>query len=74
MFAFGAIVLTRFPFTDLSGGKRRPAADARLHVVIDILDADALPMAAIAQAGRGLEWLSDEPDLSSDADLVDRAG
>ena len=25
MFAFGAIVLTRFPFTDLSGGKRRPA-------------------------------------------------
>ncbi len=25
MFAFGSIVLTRFPFTDLSGEKRRPA-------------------------------------------------
>ena len=25
MFAFGSIVLTRFPFTDLSGAKRRPA-------------------------------------------------
>ena len=25
MFPFGSIVLTRFPFTDLSGDKRRPA-------------------------------------------------
>lgn len=25
MFAFGSIVLARFPFTDLTGGKRRPA-------------------------------------------------
>jgi mRNA interferase MazF len=25
MFDFGSIVLTRFPFTDLSGGKLRPA-------------------------------------------------
>ncbi len=25
MFPFGAVVLTRFPFTDLSGDKRRPA-------------------------------------------------
>lgn len=25
MFAFGSTVLTRFPFTDLSGDKRRPA-------------------------------------------------
>jgi mRNA interferase MazF len=25
MFAFGSIVLTRFPFSDLSGDKRRPA-------------------------------------------------
>ena len=25
MLAFGSIVLTRFPFTDLSGDKRRPA-------------------------------------------------
>lgn len=25
MFAFGSVVLARFPFTDLSGDKRRPA-------------------------------------------------
>jgi len=25
VFAFGTIILTRFPFTDLSGDKRRPA-------------------------------------------------
>jgi mRNA interferase MazF len=25
VFSFGSIVLTRFPFTDLSGSKRRPA-------------------------------------------------
>lgn len=25
MFAFGSIILARFPFTDLSGDKRRPA-------------------------------------------------
>ena len=25
MFPFGAIILTRFPFTDVSGDKRRPA-------------------------------------------------
>ena len=25
MYAFGSIVLARFPFTDLTGGKRRPA-------------------------------------------------
>jgi hypothetical protein len=25
VFAFGSIVLVRFPFTDLSGDKRRPA-------------------------------------------------
>ena len=25
MFAFGSIVLTRFPFTDFTGDKRRPA-------------------------------------------------
>ena len=30
-------------------------------------------MAAIAQAGKGFDWLADEPDLP-DADLVERAG
>lgn len=40
MFAFGDIVLTRFPFTDLTGDKLRPALivsrdnDQRLDVVV----------------------------------------
>lgn len=33
-------------------------------------EADALPMAAIAQAGGAFDWLADEPDLYTDADLV----
>lgn len=43
MFAFGSIVLTRFPFTDLSGDKRRPALvvsrdnDRRLDVIVGFI-------------------------------------
>ena len=38
-------------------------------------EADALPMAAIAQAGGAFDWLADEPDLYTDADLMPpRAG
>ena len=48
------------------------AADARVHVLVEVMDseADALPMAAIAQAGGAFDWLADEPDLYTDADLV----
>ncbi len=54
--------------------RRGVAAHARVHVQVDVLDAAAPPMAAIAQAGKGFDWLADEPDLYSDADLVERAG
>jgi hypothetical protein len=37
-----------------------------------LLEDDNLPMAALAEAGRAHDWLADEPDLYSDADLVDR--
>ena len=48
------------------------AADARVHVLVEVMDSegDALPMAAIAQAGGAFDWLADEPDLYTDADLV----
>lgn len=48
------------------------AADARVHVLVEVIDneADDLPMAAIAQAGGAFDWLADEPDLYTDADLV----
>jgi hypothetical protein len=41
-----------------------------VHVVIELPDDANLPMAAIAQAGKALDWLEDEPDLYSDGDLV----
>jgi len=54
--------------------RRGVAAEARVHVVIDVLETGDPPMAAIAQAGKALDWLADEPDLYSDADLVAHAG
>ena len=48
------------------------AANVCVHVLVEVMDgeADALPMAAIAQAGGAFDWLADEPDLYTDADLV----
>lgn len=57
--------------------RRGAAAHARVHVLVEVVgeDADALPMAAIAQAGGAFDWLAGEPDLYTDADLVSpRAG
>ena len=63
MFAFGAIVLTRFPFTDLSGAKRRPALvvsrdnDRRVDLVVCFITSihrsgpDMAPLAATAETG-----------------------
>ena len=52
--------------------RRGVTADTRVHVLVEVLseDTDTLPMAAIAQAGGALDWLSEEPDLYTDADLV----
>jgi hypothetical protein len=52
--------------------RRGVAANARVHVLVEVMDAEP-PMAAIAQAGKGFDWLADEPELYSDADLVERA-
>lgn len=48
------------------------AAGTRVHVLVAVADpdVDALFMTAFAQAGGGLDWLADEPDLHTDADLV----
>ncbi len=64
---------------------RRGIADtAQVHVLVDVIDPvtpaatdtpeDEWEMAAIAQAGQGFDWLADEPEIYSDADLVERAG
>jgi hypothetical protein len=52
--------------------KRGIAADARVHVLVEVIDTGEPPMAALAQTGKGFDWLAEEPDLYSDADLVGR--
>jgi len=54
--------------------RRGIAADTRVHVLVEVRDAEELSTAAIAQAGGAFGWLADEPELYSDADLVERAG
>jgi len=55
--------------------RRGVAAHVRVHVLVEVVGEDALPMAAIAQAGGAFDWLAGEPDLYTDADLVSpRAG
>jgi hypothetical protein len=54
--------------------RRGIAAEARVHVLVEVVEAGELPMAAIAQAGGAFDWLADEPELYTDADLVERAG
>ena len=63
MFPFGSIVLARFPFTDLSGEKRRPALvisrdnDRRTDLVVCFITSvprsgpDIAPLAATAETG-----------------------
>ena len=65
MFPFGTIILARFPFTDLSGDKRRPALvvsrdnDRRADLVVCFITSvprtgpDMVPIAA--DAGTGLK-------------------
>ena len=54
--------------------RRGIAATARVHVLVEILDSVELGMAAPVQAGKAFDWLADEPELYSDADLAERAG
>ena len=54
--------------------RRGIAADTRVHVLVEIRDAEEFSTAAIAQAGGVFDWLAEEPELYSDADLVERAG
>jgi hypothetical protein len=52
--------------------RRGVAAHVRVHVQVDVLESPEPPMAAIAEAGKGFDWLAEEPDLYTDADLVAR--
>jgi hypothetical protein len=51
--------------------RRGIAADRRVLVLVELVEEDdSLSMAGLAQAGGGFDWLDDEPELYTDADLV----
>jgi hypothetical protein len=51
--------------------RRGISARARVHVTVELQDDAALPMAALAESGKAFDWLGDEPDLYTDADVVE---
>jgi hypothetical protein len=53
-------------------GARPSRHHVRVHVLVEVADV-AMPMAAIAQTGKGLDWLADGPELYFDADLEEQA-
>jgi hypothetical protein len=44
----------------------------RLRVVVESIDAAEPSLTAINASGGAFDWLAEEPDLYSDADLVER--
>lgn len=44
----------------------------RVRAVVESLDNDELPMAALNAAGGAFDWLANEPDVYSDDDLIER--
>jgi hypothetical protein len=53
--------------------RRGIPSHTRVHVLVEMTSGGELSMAAIAHAGKGLDWLAEEPELYSDADLVEPA-
>jgi hypothetical protein len=73
------IMPMRQVLSDIEAGKlsdelkrRGVAPTQRVRAVVDTVEQDAIPITAINRAGGSFEWLADEPDLYSDADLVER--
>jgi len=54
--------------------RRGIAVGTRVHVLVEVIGDEDLSMAALAQAGGAFDWLTEEPDLYTDADLVKQAG
>jgi len=73
------VSIMRQVLADIEAGKlaeelrrRGILPNQRLRVVVESIDDDGLPMTAINAAGRAFDWLAEEPDLYSDADLAER--
>jgi hypothetical protein len=54
--------------------RRGIPSHAGAHVLVEVTSDGELPMAAIVRAGKGLDWLAEEAELYSDADLIEPAG
>jgi hypothetical protein len=52
--------------------RRGIASGTRVHVLVEVMSEEALPVAAMAQAGQAFDWLAEEPDMYTDADLTPR--
>ena len=44
----------------------------RLRVIVESIEIEEPSLTAINAAGGAFDWLADEPDLYSDADLIER--
>jgi hypothetical protein len=51
--------------------RRGISGDTQVHVVIEVPYDPGFSMSAIAQADKAFDWLADEPDLYSVADLAE---
>ncbi|MBV9118408.1 MAG: hypothetical protein JOY63_13720 [Acetobacteraceae bacterium] len=55
--------------------RRGVPAATRVHVVVEVIEeTEDRSMAELAQAGGAFDWLAEEPDLYTDADLNRQAG
>jgi hypothetical protein len=52
--------------------RRGIPAGQRIRVVVETIGSDEPSLTAINAMGGGFDWLADEPDLYSDADLIER--
>jgi len=54
--------------------RRGIAAETRVRVLVEVVEGEDLPMAALAQEGGAFDFLADEPDLYTDTDAMERNG
>ena len=54
--------------------RRGIPADTPVSVLVEIHDSVDLPLAALLQEGGAFDFLAEEPDLYTDADMVERSG
>lgn len=52
--------------------RRGISSRQRLRVVVESIEAEEPSLTAINAAGGAFNWLAEEPDLYSDADLIER--